>query len=263
MAKGGESFEAYRASLAGQPFMFPDAETFTHCVDLVRDGSDLIPCLGQLCRRIGFEFFSLLIGDVGACDQTSDEKVVESNYPEQWRSYYREKQYILIDPVAFYAQRSTEPFFWGRDEDIRNLNPDRRQLMNESREIGIAHGISVPTHGPGGELTVLSMISGEGLNSSIQLAKRNRNLLWMIAPMVHASAVNQYRPRRPEAELMLTDTQRKCLRWTLHGKTSWEISRILSLSKATVDYHLQRAMRKLEAVSKVQAANEAFRKGLL
>lgn len=257
-----ESLEAYRASLSGQPFTFPDPETYQDCFDLVGVEGDLNECLTRLCHRMGFEYFSLVTGDVGSTSILDEDLTVTSSYPEEWRRYYRVKRYISIDPIVFYSQRTTEPFFWGRDEDIRSLDRQTKQMMNEGREIGISHGISVPTHGPGGALTLLSMISGDGLSNTLEMARKYRNLLWMIAPIVHSRCVKQYRPQRDE-ELVLTETQRKCLRWTLQGKTSWEISRILSLSKATVDYHLQRAMRKLEVVSKVQAASEAFRRGLL
>jgi DNA-binding CsgD family transcriptional regulator len=53
------------------------------------------------------------------------------------------------------------------------------------------------------------------------------------------------------------------LTWAARGKTSWEIGRILGLSKRTTDFHLDRARIQLEASTRIEAAVKAARAWLI
>lgn len=60
----------------------------------------------------------------------------------------------------------------------------------------------------------------------------------------------------------LTPTELVILRWASKGKTVWEISLIRSTSQATVKFHLRNIYGKLDVNNRVQAMNEAARRGL-
>ncbi|ROM39284.1 helix-turn-helix transcriptional regulator [Pseudomonas poae] len=60
----------------------------------------------------------------------------------------------------------------------------------------------------------------------------------------------------------LTPAELEILRWASEGKTVWEISRIRATSEATVKFHLRNIYGKLDVTNRVQAMNEAVRKGL-
>jgi LuxR family quorum sensing-dependent transcriptional regulator len=51
--------------------------------------------------------------------------------------------------------------------------------------------------------------------------------------------------------------------WAGEGKTNWEISAILGISKSTVTKHIMAAREKLGAVSKAHAIATAIRTKLL
>ena len=61
----------------------------------------------------------------------------------------------------------------------------------------------------------------------------------------------------------MTQRQVEVLKWTLAGKTRWEVEQILSISIDTVYFHLRLAMRKLDVTSKHEAALKITRLGLL
>jgi DNA-binding CsgD family transcriptional regulator len=61
----------------------------------------------------------------------------------------------------------------------------------------------------------------------------------------------------------LTARELECLRWTMEGKTAWELGRILGISEQTVAKHVNNATHKLSCVSKHQAVVRAMRLGLL
>jgi DNA-binding response OmpR family regulator len=55
----------------------------------------------------------------------------------------------------------------------------------------------------------------------------------------------------------LSDREVECLTWAARGKTSAEIAQIIDTSKRNVDFHIETACRKLEVVTRVQAAVKA------
>jgi DNA-binding response OmpR family regulator len=66
-------------------------------------------------------------------------------------------------------------------------------------------------------------------------------------------------PRR----IALNDREVETLTWVARGKTSAEISRILGLSKRTVDFHIDNARDKLGAATRSEAVIKAADGGLI
>lgn len=61
----------------------------------------------------------------------------------------------------------------------------------------------------------------------------------------------------------LTRRELEALRWTMEGKTAWEVGKILGIAEQTAVRHLFNATRKLECVNKHQAVLKALRLGLI
>lgn len=61
----------------------------------------------------------------------------------------------------------------------------------------------------------------------------------------------------------LTPRELEVLTWVAHGKTEWEIGKILSLSEHTVSDHMESAARRLSCRTRMQAVVKAYRAGLL
>jgi DNA-binding CsgD family transcriptional regulator len=55
----------------------------------------------------------------------------------------------------------------------------------------------------------------------------------------------------------------EALKWTMEGKTAWEVSAILGISERSAVFHLTNSMRKLGAINKHQAALRALQLGLM
>jgi DNA-binding NarL/FixJ family response regulator len=67
----------------------------------------------------------------------------------------------------------------------------------------------------------------------------------------------------PHSDIRLTDREREVLTWVGRGKTSSEIAVILGLSDRTVNFHCDRAMRRLDVVNRTQAVAKAVVQGLI
>jgi DNA-binding response OmpR family regulator len=64
-------------------------------------------------------------------------------------------------------------------------------------------------------------------------------------------------------QIDLSDREIECLTWAARGKTSAEIGQIIDTSKRNVDFHIETACRKLNVVTRVQAAVKAVSGGLI
>ncbi len=80
-------------------------------------------------------------------------------------------------------------------------------------------------------------------------------------------AVIQNRLRRRESASSpaahLTGREREVLTWVGRGKTSSEIATILGLSERTVNFHCERAMKRLGVANRAQAVAKAVAEGLI
>jgi DNA-binding CsgD family transcriptional regulator len=61
----------------------------------------------------------------------------------------------------------------------------------------------------------------------------------------------------------LTPREKEILLWVKEGKSTWEISSILGISRDTVKFHMKNIFRKLNATSRSQAIAAAFGSGLI
>jgi DNA-binding CsgD family transcriptional regulator len=67
----------------------------------------------------------------------------------------------------------------------------------------------------------------------------------------------------PQDDPKLTPRELEVLRWTMEGKTAWEVGKILGISERTAVRHINNATHKLGCVNKHQAVLKAMRLGLI
>ncbi len=69
--------------------------------------------------------------------------------------------------------------------------------------------------------------------------------------------------RRPRKAALFTPREIEVLEWVAKGKTDWQTAQILFISRKTVNYHVERAKRKLQVPTRVQAVLAAVDMGLM
>ena len=106
-------------------------------------------------------------------------------------------------------------------------------MMNEARECGLGVGISMPMHGPEGELGILSFAKPSTSSDADDSSERARPFVQLLAGHLHEAVrrVSGLTPSTPTPPLSARESD--CLRWVSEGKTSWEISQILGISERT------------------------------
>jgi DNA-binding CsgD family transcriptional regulator len=224
---------------------------------------ELEASLAPFCGALGFPYFAYSVFDrAELSEKLARRPMLASNYPEAWRARYRRRKYHELDPVVTSGARSRAPFLWGGADYLRGLPSLARRLFDEAGDFGLRSGFTVVVHGPE-ECGLFSVASPDDVEAFRGVALAASIPLQIVAAQLHAVAVDRFYKRAAPASTPLTEHERLCLSWTMRGKTAWEISQIVHRSRPTVDFHLQKAMRKLDASNKFHAAFKALQAGLI
>ena len=184
--------------------------------------------------------------------------VLFSNYPAVWQARYQAQEYQAIDPTVRHAMRSPSPVVWSDD-----LFAPARELWEEARSFGLRAGLAHTCRDAGGMGGMLTLArAGETVTTAEWQAKAC-HILWLVQA-VHLSMIRVIAPKlQPEIAVQLSCREVEVLRWAGEGKTSGEIANILNITERTVNFHISKAMAKLNAVNKTAAVLQAAMLGLL
>lgn len=176
-------------------------------------------------------------------------------YPESWLDRYWDRGYFAIDPVIDYASHHALPIQW---QDLTpRMSAVGRRMMGEAGEFGLRSGVSVPVHGPHGELGILSFARRAARPISRAAAARELMTAHLLSAYVHEATRRLYGD--PEGRvIVLSERERECLRWAADGKTSWEIAQLLRISERTVNFHFDNTTAKLRASNRQHAVARAI-----
>jgi len=139
-------------------------------------------------------------------------------------------------------------------------------MWEEQARFGYRTGIALALHLPEGRHFMLGMDRAEPLPSNPGELTRLVADLQLFAVYAQDAAWRVVMPRDPSANnnlARLTPRELECLRWTMDGKTAWEVGGILNITERTAVLHLNNAMHKLGCTTKHQAVLKALRMGLI
>lgn len=215
--------------------------------------------LMEVTRHLGFESF--VAGTQMVSIDGSLTHHLVSGYPEQWQSIYAERGYLQLDPTVAHCQKSTQPLIWSEEvfSDEGSIS-----VFEEARSFGLSHGVSAAVHESNGTTkTMLSFARDRPIDEPSLGVQTVAKTIASCTHFVLAEIVRDHLPKPSAVQMHLTPQELNCLRWTSQGKTSWEVSRIMSLSEATVTFHLKNAMKKLGASNRPHALAIAVRTGII
>jgi LuxR family transcriptional regulator, quorum-sensing system regulator BjaR1 len=229
--------------------------------DLI-DDLDGLTTVGKVVTRLGttlaeFGYTSFLITGVPEPPQKLEPYILLNGWPRGWTEHYTRSNYYADDPVAAWCRRTVNPFEWSQAPFNAERSPRAAEVMNVAREFGLDHGFLVPIVASMGFQACVTM-AGERPNCEPR-AKRALHLIGMYAHARCAALIGC--ESDGQRRRILSERERDVLAWSAEGKSSWEIATILGLSERTVNWHVEQAERKLDAVTRTQAVIKAPRSG--
>lgn len=236
-------------------FALLDRFRAAHCL------SDIQKALQSYAIHFGYDSF--ILGTIlWSRNQTFQECIKISDWPEEWQQRYQAQGYMRVDPVLRHMKGVVDPFLWHEAAQAAGSG-DGGVVMNEARAFRLNEGFCVPFHQNDGSEAAISF-GGEHM----RLSPDEQAALHLVAIYAMSAVRTLTRPppdidRCPTPSASLTAREVECLKWSSAGKTAWEISVILSISRRTVEQYLTSAANKLQTVGRVHCVAEAIRRGII
>jgi DNA-binding CsgD family transcriptional regulator len=210
-------------------------------------------------RALGFDYVSAMAvvdHGIGRSEFTSVD-----NAPDDYLNGFHDADAGHRDPVMQYCKRQGLPIIWDQGT---YASQGQGELWEEMARYGYQTGIAMALHLPEGRHFMLGVERDRPLPSDRYELTRLVADLQLFAVHALDAAMRVLVPAAPVVEVPpLTPRELEALRWTMDGKTAWEVGSILGISERTAVLHLNNAMRKLDCVNKHQAVLKALRMGLI
>lgn len=189
------------------------------------------------------------------------EFIVVDNTPDEYREVFDDLEQARTDPVMQHCKRHSVPIIW--DEATYSAAGLRRKWERQA-DYGFRTGICLALHLPEGRHFVLGVDRADPLPRSPTELTRIVADLQLFAVYAQEAAQRVLLPAPTQKDMpTLSPRELETLRWTMEGKTAWEVGSILGISERTAVLHLNNATHKLGCVNKHQAVLKALRLGLI
>lgn len=209
-------------------------------------------------RRLGFE--TVTATAVVDHFRGNSEFIAVENTPEAFLEVYEDQAMWGRDPVLQHCKKASVPIIWGQDTYTSAGQGEKWEMQ---ARFGYCAGIALALHLPEGRHFFI------GVDRDQALPKDSAEVTRMVADLqlfaVHAQDV-ALRILAPSPQLdlpSLTPRELEALRWTMEGKTAWEVGSILGISERTAVLHVNNATHKLGCINKHQAVLKALRLGFI
>lgn len=233
--------------------MFDHVHSFVRDIGALKSEGELAEVLTDLGRHLGFRYFAL----THHLDVRSNGTAIRiHNYPHGWADWFDEQGLAGVDPVHRASQMRIAGFPWSKLGDLLTLTPRDTAVLEAAHKRGIGDGFTVPAHVPGEPRGSISFAGETGVELDCDVFP----LLQFVGGLAFECARRLRSMRGSLAASLprLTERQRECVRWAACGKSNWEISRIMGLSKETVIDHLRQARERYGAANRTSLTVQAL-----
>jgi LuxR family quorum-sensing transcriptional regulator LasR len=223
------------------------------------DDAEWFRALSRLADNWGFN--RVLLAILPRPGIRLEDAFVRSTYSPAWRQFYTSQGFAHIDPVVAHCTAKASPLVWS--PDLFTTNP-QQTMYEEARAHGLRAGVTLPIHGPRQEAGMLCFVNDSNPTDEFW---RHLDVVLPNLVLLRDLVIDTSQPHldRHAQALMpkLTPREQECLKWTARGKSTWEISHILSCSEAVVNFHLKNIRAKFGVNSRRAAAVIATQLGLI
>jgi len=224
-----------------------------------RDRDEFQGELVAFTRRLGFETVSATL----VLDHMLGEAefITVDNTPIEYKQLFQNPKKGRRDPVMQHCKRQSVPIIWDQSTYVGEGLGD---MWEEQAHFGYSTGIALALHLPEGRHFFMGVDRDRPVPLDSSELTRVVADLQLFAVYAQDAAQRILLPRPMDPALpSLTPRELESLRWTMEGKTAWEVGNVLGISERTAALHVNNATHKLGCVNKHQAVLKALRLGFL
>ena len=210
-------------------------------------------------KRLGFDIVAAtLVIDHMLADP---EFISVDNTPQEFKDTVNNLENGRRDPVMQHCKRQSVPIIWGQQTYVKSGLGD---MWEEQARFGLRNGICLALHMPEGRHFILGVERDQPMPLEPTELTRIVADLQLFAVHAQDAALRIFTPTSVDpAAPSLTPREPETLRWTMEGKTAWEVGSVLGITERTAALHVNNATHKLGCVNKHQAVLKALRLGLI
>ena len=224
-----------------------------------RDRADFESQLVSFTHKLGFETVSAtvvidhLLGEA--------EFITVDNTPQAYKDSFQDRQNCRRDPVMQHCKRNSMPIIW---DQATYVSRGAAEKWEQQAQFGYCAGIALALHLPEGRHFFLGVDRDQPVpDDSGELTRIVADLQLFAVFAQEAAARILMPPSADPGSPKLTPRELESLRWTMSGKTAWEVGQLLGITERTAALHVNNATHKLDCVNKHQAVLKALKLGLL
>jgi DNA-binding CsgD family transcriptional regulator len=208
-------------------------------------------------KLISFDHAACLMGTKSRSHALTRYELINISYPDEWLYYYVTKNYHLVDPIVKENFTNYSLQYW---HDTYKKFDAPRQFVMEAEDFGLRKGYSIGQRNL--NATEGSLFSFAGKN--IEHTPRTEIILTHIMPHLHQAFMRLMEADgRKKGAVSLTQREKEILRWVKEGKSTWDVSVILGISRDTVKFHMKNIFHKLNTTSRSHAIAVALGEKLI
>lgn len=224
-----------------------------------RDRDEFQGELVAFSRRLGFNTVSATL----VLDHMLGEAefITIDNTPQNYKALFASPKKGRHDPVMQHCKRQSVPIIWDQSTYV---GEGLGEMWEEQARFGYSSGIALALHLPEGRHFFMGVDRDRPVPlDAVELTRVVADLqLFAVYAQDAAQRILVPSPKDP-ALPALTPRELESLRWTMEGKTAWEVGSVLGISERTAALHVNNATHKLGCINKHQAVLKALRLGLL
>jgi DNA-binding CsgD family transcriptional regulator len=223
------------------------------------DRDQLLSEIVRFTQNLGFEKVSA----VTVIDHMLGEAefISVDNTPSDFQASANNLGRCRLDPVAQHCKRNSVPIIW---DQATYTSAGKGLEWEHQAQFGYKTGIAMALHMPEGRHFMFGVDRDQALPTHPEELTRIVADLQLFAVHAQYAADRVLMPKSPAPDVpALTPRELECLRWTMEGKTAWEVGGILGITERTAVLHLTNAAQKLSCTNKHQAVLRALRLGLI
>lgn len=213
----------------------------------------------RFTKWLGFDLVNAFVAVDKAVGDTQFYSI--DNAPDGYRQTFENMEFGYTDPVMQHCKRHSTPIIWDQKTYLESGLIER---WEHQAPFGYRTGVGMALHLPEGKHFMIGVDRDQSLPHHPTEVTRIVADLQLFAVHAQDAAMRLLVPAAPVVDMpQLTARELEALRWTMDGKTAWEVGAILGISERTAVLHVNNAMHKLGCNSKHQAVIKALRMGLI
>ncbi len=237
--------------------MSPSLETFIRESRATENVEELFSIYQSLLAEFNFDRICYVITSDHPELSAGDELgVIYSNNMSSWVKHYAENGYLEIDPLHQMGLLNPGVIVWADVIEQGDLSQKELEVFMAAEEFGLHNGQTVFLHGASGTKMAILMASSESI--AIQ-NKHAIDVLRLASHQFHQCYLDVMELQLKTTSRALTAKERDVLKWMSKGLTKSEVGDKLAMSSHTVDYHMRKILKKLDAKNTVAATAIAIK----